>query len=353
MFWRRRKKEEERLDASAEASSVGTLAVIIPALNEESNIAGAIKSALEDGNGGENGEERRRKRQRKMGHRKPIVVVVDGGSSDATVLAAQRAGATRVLRCSTRGRGAQLAAGVAAVGVGFGVGAGAGGGSGGAFSPPSSSSDSFFLPPPPPLRRGRPDTLLFLHADSRLPPGYRRSLSRALSSPSSSSSPSSASSSSSSSSWGAFETVRPEGLSPLSSALLSACVAARTRLLGLPYGDQALFVRSDLLEKIGGIRPLPLMEDVDLVERLSLAGKREKEREKEEKREGEEEKRNDDLGPGINARPAIARGAVSTSGRRWADKGIVKTTLLNLWTLARWKAGGASAEELAREYYRR
>ena len=88
------------------------------------------------------------------------------------------------------------------------------------------------------------------------------------------------------------------------------------------------------------------MEDVDLVERLSLAGR-------EEKKKREKGKEKDGFEQRVNSRPAVARGAVETSGRRWLEKGLVKTTFLNLWTLARWKGGVASAEELAREYYRR
>ena len=246
--------------------------------------------------------------------------------------AARRAGATRVLRCPTRGRGAQLAAGVAAVGVGAGRERG-GSSSWSSSSSSSFSSDSAFLPAPRSKKKKKPDTLLFLHADSRLPPNYRASLSRALSS---------SSSSFSSSSWGAFESVYPTGLWPISSCFLSACVALRTRFLGLPYGDQAIFVKANLLEKVGGIRPLPLMEDVDLVERLSSSS-----------RGGGKEGGGGNKARTFSTKPAIARGCVETSGRRWAERGILKTTLLNLWTLARWKSGRASAEELAREYYRR
>lgn len=328
MFWNREKKKEE---GQGEAfDGVGTLAVIIPALNEEGNIASAVRSALDDGSGGEEAARERGKNRRFRDHRdrdrkNVFVVVVDGGSSDATVAAARSAGAHRVLRCPTRGRGAQLAAGVAAA-----VPAAAPAAS-------SSSSDSFFLPRPRRRGKTKPDTLLFLHADSRLPPNYRESISRAMLLPRPSS-------------WGAFETVAPTGLSPAASLLLSACVALRTRLCGLPYGDQAIFVSSSLLDKIGGVRPLPLMEDVDLVERLSLAGRRESS----ERKEGKENR----SGSGrkavvVNSRPAVARGAVETSGRRWVERGLVRTTLLNLWTLARWKSGTASAEELAREYYSR
>jgi len=39
-------------------------------------------------------------------------------------------------------------------------------------------------------------------------------------------------------------------------------------VLGLPYGDQGLLIHRDLLRSVGGVRALPLMEDVDLVRRL-------------------------------------------------------------------------------------
>jgi len=49
---------------------------------------------------------------------------------------------------------------------------------------------------------------------------------------------------------------------------LERLVAWRCRVLALPYGDQGLLIHRDLLRQVGGIRPLPLMEDVDLVRRL-------------------------------------------------------------------------------------
>ena len=49
---------------------------------------------------------------------------------------------------------------------------------------------------------------------------------------------------------------------------LERLVAWRCRVLALPYGDQGLLIHRDLLAAVGGIRPLPLMEDVDLVRRL-------------------------------------------------------------------------------------
>ena len=45
-------------------------------------------------------------------------------------------------------------------------------------------------------------------------------------------------------------------------------VAWRCRRLALPYGDQGLLIARSLLDTVGGVRDLPLMEDVDLVRRL-------------------------------------------------------------------------------------
>ena len=49
---------------------------------------------------------------------------------------------------------------------------------------------------------------------------------------------------------------------------LEAMVAWRSRVLALPYGDQGLLISRELYERIGGFRPLPIMEDVDIVRRL-------------------------------------------------------------------------------------
>ena len=49
---------------------------------------------------------------------------------------------------------------------------------------------------------------------------------------------------------------------------LERAVAWRCRVMSLPYGDQGLLIRRTLLREAGGIRPLPLMEDVDLIRRI-------------------------------------------------------------------------------------
>lgn len=134
------------------------------------------------------------------------VVVVDGGSSDTTPALAARLGA-RVIT-APRGRGLQLAAGVATA---------------------------------------QGDWLLLLHADTRLEPDWRTARPP----------PGSA---------GYFRFAL-DSEDPRARRL-ERLVAWRCRTLALPYGDQGLLIHRDLLQAIGGIRPLPLMEDVDLVRRL-------------------------------------------------------------------------------------
>ena len=123
--------------------------------------------------------------------------------------------------------------------------------------------------------------------------------------------------------WGCFARAHPADLPPPWPAFLGACIEARTRFLGAPYGDQALFARRTVLEGVGGVnKNLPLMEDVDLVDRLTSA----------------------------HGRGAIVPAPVVTSGRRWVEKGVVRATVANVWTLARWRAG-ERVEALAAEYY--
>ena len=138
-------------------------------------------------------------------------VVVDGGSSDGTVALAVSLGA-RVLS-APRGRGGQLAAGITAA---------------------------------------RGDWLLLLHADTRLAQGWRDAIRGHM-----------------------VKQPRRAGYCRFAldsgdpgARRLERLVAWRCRVMALPYGDQGLLIHRDLLRDIGGIRPLPLMEDVDLVRRL-------------------------------------------------------------------------------------
>lgn len=187
------------------------------------------------------------------------IVVVDGGSGDDSPATAEAAGARLIV--APRGRGSQLRAGAEAA---------AG------------------------------DWLLFLHADTRLEPGWRRAVDAHIS-----------------------ESSRPACFrfrldDPAWQArVLERGVALRVKLLGLPYGDQGLLVPRPLYERVGGFRPLPLMEDVDLVRRLGRV-------------------------------EVLAADAV-TSAERWRRDGWFRRSGRNLALLALYRLG-VSPDRIARLY---
>jgi len=103
--------------------------------------------------------------------------------------------------------------------------------------------------------------------------------------------------------------------------MIEAVANMRAKYLGLIYGDQAIFVKKDAFLSAGGFKGLPLMEDVDLIRRLREAGR---------------------------VMPLEAE--VSTSPRQWKKRGVLKTTLRNLFFLSLYYAG-VSPERLQRLYY--
>lgn len=98
-------------------------------------------------------------------------------------------------------------------------------------------------------------------------------------------------------------------------------VAFRSRLTRIPFGDQAIFIRRDYFERIGGYRDIPIMEDVDLMRRIRQRG--------------------DAI--------CIIPETVMTSARRWEKDGIIFGTLRN-WMLQALYCLGVSPERLARFY---
>ena len=150
----------------------------------------------------------------------------------------------------------------------------------------------------------RAPRLLFLHADTRLPADADARVARALAR----------------APWGRFD-VRIDGRSrwlPLVAALMNL----RSRLTGIATGDQAIFVRRDAFDRIGGFPDQPLMEDVEISRRLRAIG-----------------------------RPACLRARVVTSGRRWDAHGAWRTIRL-MWRL-RWRYWRGESPQSLAEAYRR
>jgi rSAM/selenodomain-associated transferase 2 len=81
-------------------------------------------------------------------------------------------------------------------------------------------------------------------------------------------------------------------------------VRIRSHFFNLPYGDQAIFIKREVFEQVGGFPELPIMEDFEMMRRLQRIG-------------------------GI----MIVQGAVLTSARRWLQKGVFRTTLINQFAI--------------------
>ena len=145
------------------------------------------------------------------------------------------------------------------------------------------------------------DWLLFLHADTELPPGAD-ALIRSCTER-----------------WGRFD-VRIAGRSRWL-PLVAWCMNRRSRWTGIATGDQAIFIERGLFEQLGGFPDQALMEDIELCKRLKARG----------------------------LRPACLHAQVITSGRRWDERGALRTIVL-MWML-RWRYWrGETAERLAEAY---
>jgi rSAM/selenodomain-associated transferase 2 len=129
------------------------------------------------------------------------------------------------------------------------------------------------------------DILLFLHGDSRLPLGFDRLIRQTMSV----NQPPIA---------GAFRL----GIEAPQASLrwVERGVNWRSQVCQMPYGDQGIFLSAKVFNEIGGFPDLPIMEDFELMRRLRKRGK-----------------------------ISIVPQPVMTSARRWLQKGILKTTLIN------------------------
>ena len=145
--------------------------------------------------------------------------------------------------------------------------------------------------------------LLFLHADTRLPENTFEHLASFVHSRRA---------------WGRFD-VQLSGERPLF-RVIAWFMNQRSRLTGICTGDQAMFVRRDAFEALGGFHPMPLMEDVEFSRRLCLV-----------------------------SRPFCIKEPVVTDSRRWQNHGAWRTIFL-MWQL-RWRYWrGESPESLAQIY---
>jgi rSAM/selenodomain-associated transferase 2 len=176
------------------------------------------------------------------------ILVVDGGSSDQTVAEVAARPAVRLLT-SARGRARQMNAGAAAA---------------------------------------RGQVLLFLHADVTLPDDAACWIARTLIEPGVVA--------------GAFRTMTIAESGRRFPGPLLRLADLRSRYSGLPYGDQALFVRTRAFAAVGGFPELPLMEDLELSRRLRRLGRIE-----------------------------IVPARVAVSGRRFEAQPILQTLLVNLF----------------------
>jgi rSAM/selenodomain-associated transferase 2 len=220
------------------------LSIVIPVLNESAGITACLNALAP------------------LRARGAEVIVVDGGSADDTAALAKPLADFFI--ASARGRAIQMNAGAA-------------------------------------IASG--DVLLFLHADTRLPPNADELILEGIAQ--------------SQRVWGRFD-VTIEGHRLL--LVVAASMNARSRITGIATGDQAMFVTREAFSAAGGFPEIALMEDIELSRRLKR------------------------ISP-----PCCLRARVWTSGRRWEKRGVLRTILL-MWRLRLAYFFGAKPEELARRY---
>ncbi len=236
--------EPERAPRSVADGAESGLSIVMPVLDEATGIVARLQSL------------------QSLRREGVELIVVDGGSQDDTVALAGPL-ADRVV-ATGRGRGRQMNAGAVCA---------------------------------------RGTTLLFLHADTALPPDAMSAVRHALAG---------------GAAWGRFDVRIVDG--PAGVAVVAWAMNLRSRITGIATGDQAMFCTREAFSAAGGFPEIALMEDIVLSQRLRAI-----------------------------SRPACLRQRVETSGRRWAHHGLVRTVLTMWWLRLRFWLG-ASPDALARAY---
>lgn len=224
------------------------ISVVIPTFNAERSLAQTLEPLVEASASGLVKQ----------------VIVADGGSADATCAIAEAAGCT--VETAERGRAKQLRAGAAAA-------------------------------------TGK--WLLFLHADTRLSPGWIDEVRRFIAAPEARLRAA------------AFTLAFDDDCAAANRVVFWARL--RARVLSLPYGDQGLLISRFLYDALGGFADMPLMEDVDLVRRIGAR------------------------------RLSLLRTEAITSAEKYRRDGYDRRAWRNFFRLARYLAG-ADVAKLARAY---
>ncbi len=151
------------------------------------------------------------------------------------------------------------------------------------------------------------DILLFLHADTRLPPDFAEQVQHTLCQPGIAA--------------GAFLlAIDGKGFGL---RMIEWLANLRSRMLQLPYGDQGIFLRADIFSSVEGFPVIPIMEDFELVRQLKRKG-----------------------------RIKILSLSATTSSRRWKKFGLLRTTVINQAIIIGYLLG-VSPQKLAKWYKRR
>ena len=194
------------------------------------------------------------------------LIIVDGGSIDLTISIAQIQGVD-VIKSHKKNRGHQLKTGAS---------------------------------------NARGDWLLFLHADSRLRIGWVRSLSQIIQNKKSKNF-----------AWYFDFKIKKDNLEY---RFLEIAVALRSLFLQHPYGDQGLLIHKDLYYETGGFSSLKIMEDIDLITRITKKTKLKRIRE-----------------------------SIYTDDKKWTNSNIIKRAIINYKLRKKWRQG-YDIDNLSKEY---